>query len=150
MIVVACNTVHEFFDEMQQSVSIPMLSIVDETVRAVVMDDVKRVLVLGTPFTLQNKLYQNKLKRAGVKAKVPTKTDQKRLFEVILSVLNYGPTQKSQDELLSIINVYKRGVDGVILGCTELPLALRNVRMENRTFDTLQILADAVYNYSIS
>ena len=150
MIVVACNTVHEFFDEMQQSVSIPMLSIVDETVRAVVMDDVKRVLVLGTPFTLQNKLYQNKLKRAGVKAKVPTKTDQKRLFEVILSVLNYGPTQKSQDELLSIINVYKRGVDGVILGCTELPLALRNVRMEIRTFDTLQILADAVYNYSIS
>ena len=150
MIVVACNTVHVFFDEMQQYVSTPMLSIIDETVRAVVMDDVKRVLVLGTPFTLQNKLYQNKLRSAGVKVKVPTETDQKRLFKVILSVLNYGPTQKSQDELLSIINVYKRGVDGVILGCTELPLALRNVRMEIRTFDTLQILADAVYNYSIS
>ena len=150
MIVVACNTVHVFFDEMQQYVSTPMLSIIDETVRAVVMDDVKRVLVLGTPFTLQNKLYQNKLRSAGVKVKVPTETDQKRLFKVILSVLNYGPTQKSQDELLSIINAYKKGVDGVILGCTELPLALRNVRMEIRTFDTLQILADAVYNYSIS
>lgn len=141
---------HVFFDEMQQSVSVPMLSIVDETVRAVVMEDVKCVLVLGTPFTLQNKLYQNKLRRAGVKVKVPTKTDQKRLFEVIISVLNYGPTQKSRDELIAIISAYKKGVDGVILGCTELPLALQNVRMDVQTFDTLQILADAVYNYSIS
>ena len=126
-----------------------MLSIVNETVRAVAMEDVKRVLVLGTPFTLQNKLYQNKLRKTGVKVEVPSKTDQKRLFDVIISVLNDGPTKKSQDALLSIINAYKRGVDGVVLGCTELPLALQNVRMEIRTFDTLQILADAVYNYSI-
>ncbi len=126
-----------------------MLSIVNETVRAVAMEDVKRVLVLGTPFTLQNKLYQNKLRKTGVKVEVPSKTDQKRLFDVIISVLNDGPTKKSQDALLSIINAYKRRVDGVILGCTELPLALQNVRMEIRTFDTLQILADAVYNYSI-
>jgi aspartate racemase len=150
VIVVACNTVHVFFDEMQQSVSVPMLSIVDETVRTVAIENVKRVLVLGTPFTLQNKLYQNKLQKAGVKVEVPNIRDQKRLFEVIISVLNNGPTRKSQDELLSIINAYKRGVDGVVLGCTELPLVLRNVRMEIRTFDTLQILADAVYNYSIS
>lgn len=127
-----------------------MLSIVDETVRTVAIENVKRVLVLGTPFTLQNKLYQNKLQKAGVKVEVPNIRDQKRLFEVIISVLNNGPTRKSQDELLSIINAYKRGVDGVVLGCTELPLVLRNVRMEIRTFDTLQILADAVYNYSIS
>lgn len=146
----ACNTVHAFFDEMQQSVSVPMLSIIDETVRAVVMDDVKHVLVLGTPFTLQSKLYQNKLRSAGVQVKVPTKLNQKRLFEVIISVLNNGPTKKTQAELLSIINSSKKDIDGVILGCTELPLALKNVRMEMRIFDTLQILADAVYNYSIS
>ncbi len=127
-----------------------MLSIVDETVRTVIMDGAKRVLILGTPFTLQNKLYQNKLSRAGVQVEVPTKSDQKRIFQVIVSVLNDGPTQKSQDELLSIINAYEKGVDGVILGCTELPLALRNVHVDIRTYDTLQILADAVYNYSIS
>jgi len=135
---------------MQESVSVPMLSIVDETVRKVVVDNVRRVLVLGTPFTLQSKLYQDKLQKAGVNVEVPTKSDQKKLFEVIISVLNEGPKQKSKDELMSVISVYKEGVDGVILGCTELPLVLQNVPMEIKTFDTLQILADAVYNYIIS
>jgi aspartate racemase len=139
-----------FFDDMQQAVSVPLLSIIDETVRAVIAHDAKRVLLLGTPFTLKNKLYQNKLQKAGVSVRVPTNADQKRLFGVITSVLDNGPTPQSKAELLSIIDTNKQGVDGVVLGCTELPLALQNERIGIQTYDTLQILADAVYNYSIS
>lgn len=141
---------HKYFSEMQGGVNIPMLSIIDETVNVLRTQNISKTLILATPFTIQQKLYQIKLSRNQIEAIVPSDEEQALIFEAILSVLKRGPSRKYREAVSSIINRYLNTADGVILGCTELPILLRDVKMRMPLFDTLQILADAVYNYSIS
>lgn len=150
MIVVACNTVHKYFVEMQAGVDVPILSIINETVKVLQRKKIQSVLVLGTPFALQHKLYENKLTEAGIESVLPTQKERGIVFEAILSVLEYGPTDISREIVLTVIDRYEEDVGGVILGCTELPLLLKGVKKSVPLFDTLQILGDAVYNYSVT
>lgn len=150
VIVVACNTVHAYFNVMQSAVRVPMLSIIDETVREIQKQSVRTVLVLSTPYTRKQKLYETKLQQAGILPVLPSTDEQSQVFRAILSVLDGGPSRKARETIMSLVAQYESRVDGVVLGCTELPLLLRKTVVSIPVFDTTQILADAVYNYSIS
>lgn len=150
VIVVACNTVHKFIDEMRAAVSVPILSIIEETVHEVQRKNLKRVLVLGTPYTIESRLYEQKLEVVGISSPKLSRKERALLLTIIQSVLQKGPTRESTNRLVTLIQKYEREVDGVVLGCTELPLLMKDSRFRMPMFDTVHIIADAVYNYSIT
>lgn len=135
---------------MRASVSVPILSIIEETVREVQKSGLKRVLVLGTPYTIQARLYEKKLERAGISSPKLSRDEREHLLTIIQSVLKKGPSRNDANKLVGLIRRHEGEVDGVVLGCTELPLLMKTVTLNKPVFDTIQIIANAVYNYSIT
>jgi aspartate racemase len=125
--VIASNTPHVVFDEVQARSPIPLLSIVEATCRHAERLGVKRLGLLGTQFTMAADYYPRAFRARGMELVVPSQAEQqliqKRLFqEIELGVLKAS----TRDELLAIVKRLKdsAAIEAVILGCTELPLIL--------------------------
>lgn len=134
-----------FFDQMQASVKVPMISIVDATVKKITSSKSKRPLILGTPHTLNNRLYQEKLEKRGIDYIVPCEKDIGSIFEIIKYVLAGQDKFLLGQDLNMIIDKYQKA-DSVILACTELPLIAPYMGTELPIYDTLEILAEAVFD----
>ncbi len=144
IIAVACNTVHMHYDAMQSAVRVPIVSIIDSTVKRVVCDKRGMPLILGTPYTLNTRLYQSKLTQNGVNFLIPSKNDRDKVFVIIRNVLGGANKKLLAKELDSIIRKYDVA-DSVLFACTELPLLLDYISVDIPKYDTLQILAEALY-----
>lgn len=125
--LIATNTMHHVFDEVQQAVQMPLLSIVDATVEAILGAGLKSVGLLGTVFTMRERFFLDGLERWGIVALIPEPDDQLRLNEVIYQELCRGEIRPESRRLfLEIIERLRdRGAEGIILGCTEIPLLLQ-------------------------
>lgn len=144
IIALACNTVHMHYDAMQNAVRVPIASIIDATIKKVVGDGRNRPLILGTPYTLNTRLYQSKLQIAGVDFVVPSATDRKMLFTIIRQILGGFDKSKLANDIDKIVKRY-RDADCVILACTELPLVSKYSNSKLPMYDTLGILAEELY-----
>jgi len=120
---IACNTAHVLIDELQRVAISPFTSIVDEVVKEVSKSEIKKIGLLGTPSTLKSNIYQDTLSDLGIKSVVPTSTEIEILEKIIRKVIA-GTTEKSDiNKLIKIANrLIEDGAEGIILGCTELPL----------------------------
>ncbi|NJD92280.1 MAG: amino acid racemase [Geobacter sp.] len=125
--VISANTPHIVFDEIQAKSPVPLLSIVTATLDKTVELGLKKVGLLGTRFTMQSNFFLPQFSARGVSVVVPPTADQdyihdKLMTEIELGIIN-GETRKG---LLAIIErmIAREKVDGIILGCTELPLIL--------------------------
>ncbi len=142
-IVAPCNTLNAFYDEMRKCIGIPVCSIVEETARKVSASGMKRVGILGTRLTLKTGLYDNALGRYGIETVKPAEKEVTAITTAILNILEGSKKQRDKAKLLAIINRMERtGAQGVVLGCTELPLLLNQKDTPTKLFDTLAILAD--------
>jgi|ERR1700682_286164 len=127
--VLAANTPHIVFDEVQQRSSIPMISIVKATCDAVKAQGVKRVGLFGTRFTMQAGFYQSVFAKTGITLVLPGEKDQAYIHEKYVNeLLNNIFSTETRSELLAIVDrlIESEHIDGVVLGGTELPLLLRN------------------------
>jgi len=142
-IVIPCNTVHVFIDQIRKSVKIPVLSIVDETVDFLASKHINKVGLLGTKITVEEHLFDEKLKKNGTELIALTERDQKKLGEIINHLVNSSQTNKDKIKLLRIIeNHTLKNTDCILLACTDLQLLIRYHR-EIKIFDTLDILKEA-------
>ena len=125
--LIATNTMHFVFDEVQQAVHMPILSIVDATVEAVLGAGLQSVGMLGTVFTMRERFFRDALERSGVAALVPEPGDQLQVNEVIYQELCRGEIRPdSRRRFLEIIERLRdRGAQGIVLACTEIPLLLQ-------------------------
>jgi aspartate racemase len=125
--IIATNTMHYVFDEVQQAVGMPLLSIVDATVEAIVDAGLRSVGLLGTMFTMRERFFLDGLERAGISPLVPGLSDQAQMHEVIFQELCRGEVRpESQRLFLRIVEgLRQRGAQGIVLGCTEIPLLLK-------------------------
>jgi aspartate racemase len=126
--LLAANTPHIVFDELQRLSPIPLISIVAVTCDAAKERGLKRVGLFGTRFTMTAPLYPDVFSRAGIDVVVPEAADQNYIHEKYLGELVNGIfLPETRDALLAIADRMARqsGIDGVILGGTELPLILR-------------------------
>lgn len=139
-IVIPCNTVHVFIDEIRKAVNIPVLSIVEETVKFLREKNVKSVGVLATPSTVKNKLYNLKLEAGGIQAEFPKKEKQKLVGDIINKILRSDHDLNDKKEFLEIISKFSS--DFVLLACTDLHILLSD-KPNPRILDTMQILAGA-------
>jgi aspartate racemase len=151
-IVIATNTMHLVFDQVQASVSVPMLSLLDAVGDAILERGMKTVGLLGTKFAMEKGFYQDALARKDITVLVPDKEDREYVNTVIYDELVAGQIRdESRSGFVAIINeLAERGAEGVILGCTEIPLLVGEEDAGMPLFDTTVIHAEAALNYAIA
>ncbi len=143
-LVLPCNTAHYFFDSIQQSVSIPMLNIVEEAVRyaAALHPGLRRVGILATDGTIATHTYQAVCAKNGLEAVAPEREDQRTVMEIIYSQVKAGAPVDMDAFHAVAARLRRRGCGAVILGCTELSVLYRDFQLDSRFFvDSLEVLA---------
>ncbi|MFX0155547.1 MAG: aspartate/glutamate racemase family protein [Candidatus Hodarchaeota archaeon] len=148
-IVMAANSPHTVYNELENLSEVPILSIVKATFEKARKKKMKKLLLLGIKFTMQNTFYQDYFNKFGTQVITPSDEEQNIIDKMIFDELVIGFfKQESKDNLLRIINQYH--VDGVILGCTELPLILTQNDTKKELLDTVEIHVDATLDYYLS
>ena len=151
VILIATNTMHLVFDEVQSRVEVPMLSLLDATAEAIQGRGLSTVGLLGTRFTMEKSFYQDALARHGISTLVPDAGDRAYVNRVIYDELVAGQIRdESRAGYLAIIRkLAEQGAQGIVLGCTEIPLLVEEASAGIPLFDTTQIHAEAALNYAI-
>lgn len=144
-IVIPCNTVHYFIEELSQSVKIPILSIIDETINKIKEN---KVGLIASETTMNLDIYQSKLKENNIDCLTPDKKDYRKITKLILEVMGGKVNNKTKDDVLKIIK--KMNSESLVLGCTELPIVINQKDTKIKIYDTLQILSEATVDYAIS
>jgi aspartate racemase len=151
-VIIATNTMHLVFDQVQASVNVPMLSLLNAVGEAILARGMKTVGLLGTRFTMEKTFYQDGLARKGIAVLVPDAGDREYVNNVIYDELVAGQIRdESRAGFVPIIEeLAARGAEGVILGCTEIPLLVNEADAGIPLFDTTAIHAEAALSYALA
>lgn len=145
-VIIAANSPHAVFDEVAARAGAPLISIVEVTAAAAQQLGLRKLLLLGIKFTMQSTFYQAAFAQLGIVVITPTEDEQDEINRIIFEELVIGDFRvASKGYLLKIIDHYAQevGIDGVILGCTELPLILKQEDCSLPLLDTLDLHAEA-------
>ncbi len=144
-VVICTNTMHRMADEVQAAIGIPLLHIADATARAVKKKGHRKVGLLGTRFTMEQDFYRGRLEEHDLQVIVPEVEERRMIDRVIYDELVRGEINAgSRHKYLEVIRkLGDRGTDGVILGCTEIGLLVKEADVDLPVFDTTLIHARA-------
>ena len=143
-IVMCCNTAHKAADSIQQKLSVPLLHIADPVGKKIIEKKLNKVGLLGTNFTMEEEFYKNRLRTGfGLSVIVPDKPDRDSIHRIIFEELELGIIKKaSRKEFIRIIHkLMREGAQGIILGCTEISLLIKQEDVGVPVFDTISIHA---------
>jgi aspartate racemase len=147
--LMAANSPHAVFPQVAAQTTLPLLSIVEVTAQAAQARGLRRLLLLGIRFTMQATFYADVCARYGIDVITPDTDEQNIINRIIFEELVVGNFRaESRQLLLRIIEQY--AVDGVILGCTELPLLLRASDTTTPLLDTLTLHVKAAVDYALN
>ena len=152
LIVICTNTMHKMAEEVENSVTIPLVHIADATAQAIVEKGLKKLALLGTRFTMEEDFYKKRIKENyNIEVLIPSETDRKTIDSVIYHELCLGIIkQSSREKFKEIIeNLAMNGAEGVILGCTEIPILVRQEDVEIPLFDTTKIHAKSAVEMAL-
>ena len=140
-IVIPCNTAHHFIEEVRANVSVPVPSIITETVSHIRKCGYGKVCILATEGTVSSGSYQAELEAAGLEWAVPDKAGQDIITDIIYGDVKSGRVP-SPDKLFSVAEpMFGAGCDCAILGCTELSVLKRQFKEKKQYVDSLEVLA---------
>lgn len=143
-LAIACNTAHILLPDLQTISDIKFVSIIDEVAKQVRKKGIKKVGLLATPTTIRFGLYQQALDKFKINVIIPSQAEQKKLEKIIRNILSGKKLQSDIAKLIFMANSLKeRGAEGIILGCTELPLIFPE-KLTVPIFNSLEILADSL------
>jgi aspartate racemase len=139
---------HYVFDEVQQAVGIPLVSIVDATAEAVRAAGFGLVGLLGSVFTMRERFFLGGLESAGIRPLVPEPDAQIRIHEIIFNELCRGDIRPESRLIFldAIARLRDQGAQGIILGCTEIPLLIKPRDCEVPLFNTAVLHAERALN----
>lgn len=143
-VVISANTMHKVAHEVQSSVSIPVIHVVDVTAAEIKAAGFKKAVLLGTKYTMEQAFYRDRLAECGVEAVIPSPADRAIINSVIYDELCVGiVSEASKMKYLEIIERLADENTAVILGCTELGRLISQQDTDKRLFDTTVIHAQA-------
>lgn len=150
--IIATNTMHLVFSEVQAAVNIPFLHIADAAAEAIRARGFSKVGLLGTKFTMSMPFYRERLAEGGITVVVPDVSDQEEVNRVIYEELVRGRLLDSsrQKFIETISKLGDMGADGVVLGCTEIPLLISQEDSPLILFDTTAIHAQKALEVAVS
>ncbi|MEA4906217.1 MAG: aspartate/glutamate racemase family protein [Chloroflexi bacterium] len=150
-ILIATNTMHLVYDAVQSSVRVPVLSLLDVVAEAIQAQGSRSVGLLGTRMTMESSLYSKALQSRGIEVLTPDQAGRDYIDHVIYSELVAGQIRpQSRQGVLEIINqLAGQGAQGIILGCTELPLLIHADDTPLPLFDTTSLHAEAALQFAL-
>ena len=151
-LIICTNTMHRVASEIEQAISIPLLHIADATALKLKDDNITRVGLLGTRFTMEHNFYKSRITELfGIEVLVPEPDERTLLHAVIYDELCLGKIENtSRQQCLEIISrLFARGAQAVILGCTEIALLISQDHTNIPLYDTTVIHANQAVNYAL-
>jgi aspartate racemase len=151
-ILICTNTMHKMADDVQKSIGIPLLHLVDTTAEQIRQDGLRKVGLLGTKFTMEQDFYKGRLSdRFGIEVCIPDEEEREYIHQVIYNELCLGVVnQTSKQRFVEIIsNLIDHGAEGIVLGCTEIPLLVKQAAIPVRIYDTTEIHAKAAVSFAL-
>ncbi len=151
--IIACNTVHTVFDEVKAKSPLPLLSIVEETCKEVARRGITKVGLFGSMITMQGHFYPDVFTKQSIPLVVPKPEEQayidSKVFEELVRGIMRDETRK---EFLKIVRrmIDEESIEGLILGCTEIPLLLTKDELGIPFFDTSKIHAESAFKYALA
>jgi aspartate racemase len=146
---IASNTPHIVFEMIEKRSPLPLISIVDETIAYAKTKGVKKAVVIGTRFTMGSGLYANAFSKLNIAAVTPSKVEQEKIHRIIFPKLEDGIVDLNDKKtLLALTNrlISEHNADALVLGCTELPLMIKENDIDTLILNTTQIHIDAIVN----
>ena len=148
-ILMSANSPHSVFDKVEAQANVFMLSIVKATAGGTKRLGLKKLLLLGIKYTMQSTFYQNACRAMGIDVITPDEPEQDEIDKIIFEELTRGIFRdETKQRLLQIIS--RHPADGVILGCTELPLILKSGDAPIPLLDTVELHTQAVLDYALA
>ena len=150
-IVICTNTMHKVINQIKEKISVPILHIAEMTAEKILEKGLKNIALLGTKYTMEQDFYKSKLIEKGINVIIPDKNDIETINEVIYDELCLGTINfNSKKKFLEIVDKLRsKGAEGIILGCTEIGLLIKNADTDVPLFDTAIIHAEQAAIYSI-
>jgi aspartate racemase len=150
-IVLCANTLHQYADRLVEEQKLPVIHIADATAVEIKKLGLSAIGLLGTKFTMEMDFYTRRLNSAGINSIVPDKPERLFIHNTIMDELLkeiYKPESKKR--FLEIINdLEQKGAQGIVLGCTEIPLLIKQADTHLPVFNTLKIHAKAAVDYAV-
>jgi len=143
IIAISANTPHIVFDDVRKNVKSKMISIIDALAEKAKERNLKNLLLLGTKTTMSMSFYKDALKKYGIETIVPHEAEMEEINRIIMKELSMG-NFKSKGYITELIDKYSSQVDGVILGCTELPLIIKEKDVKIAVLDTAKIHVEKI------
>jgi aspartate racemase len=151
-LMLCANTMHVVADKVQGSIGIPLLHISDATAMEINRQNLKKVALLGTRFTMESEFYPNKFTGFGIETMIPGEAAKALVHDSIFSEMTKGIfTPETKRRYLEVINELKRdGAEGVVYACTEIPVLIKPDESPIPSFDTALIHSRYAVDFALS
>lgn len=149
-IAIATNTMHIFAGAIEKHTALPLLHIADSAGRAVRADGISKAGLLGTKYSMERDFYRIRLAgNFGIETLIPESDDRERINALILDEFCRGIfTDEARTYFLKVISdLQSRGAEGIILGCTEIPLIIKQDDVSIKLYDTMALHVDAIARF---
>jgi aspartate racemase len=153
LMLICTNTMHLMFDAVQTAVEIPLIHIADATATAIASDELRRVGLLGTRYTMEMDFYRGRLQdHHGLEVIVPNEPDRTTVHDVIFNELVKGEINEASRQTHGgiIDRLLERGAEGIVLGCTELELLIDEQLRAIPLYPTARLHAIAAVDAAIA
>ena len=150
-ILLCANTMHRFAPMVKEEFGLPVIHIGEETAKEIKSHHISKVGLLGTKFTMEMNFYHSKLNELGIESIVPEKEDRMYIHDAIINeMLHEQFKPETKKRFLAIIGkLANAGAEGVILGCTEIPMLIKPEDTALPAFDTTKIHAKAAVKFAL-
>src|SRR3989338_448888 len=146
-IVIPCNTVHYFITQMRSNIQIPIVSIIEETTKILTLNGITSIGLLCSKTTADKNVYSPLEKKDIVVHKITSEVEKKNITNLIEEVMKGKINQNTKKAVIQSAQNFK-DVQAIVLGCTELPLAITQKDINLPLYDSLHILAHAAVNHA--
>lgn len=150
-IIICTNTMHKVVGKIKENIHIPIVHIADATAKEIKRKDIQAVGLLGTKYTMEQDFYKSRIEENDIKVIVPSEKNREKINEVIYTELCLGKIVSQSREYYKrvIEELVQKGVQGIILGCTEIGLLIKQEDVSVPIFDTTHIHAVEAVNFAL-
>ena len=151
-LILCANTLHQYADELEKETGLNIVHIADATAKEIKRKNLTMIGLLGTRFTMEMDFYTKRLSAAGIESLVPPKPEREFIHNAIMNELLKEEFKKeTKEKFLNIISELEHsGAQGIVLGCTEIPLLITQKDSHLPVFNTLEIHAKAAVDFALS
>jgi aspartate racemase len=143
-IIMPCNTAHFFYDELQKQINIPIIHMIKETAIYIhkTFPNIQRISLFATKGTYKTMLYQSFLNKEDIETLIPTQDEQNKIMNIIYGIKAGNRLEVLKKDILELAeNQIVKNAQGIIAGCTEIPLILKNGEIDIPIIDPTLVLA---------